>query len=388
MNKYTLIILLLLATAPLLGQESTDFTIGEIFEMDSKALGEEREYIVSLPASYQGDEFYVEKNYPVLILLDGQRLFHLVSAMIHSMSSGGIEQIPEMIVVGVNQINRNQELVPLESDDEQRRISSKDFRRFIEEELVPEIERKYRTIDCRIIVGHSFGGLFVIESFLESNDYEGYLAIDPSLWWADEILNLRAKEILQNRDLRPLSIYISQSNNPFDEGLVTGRLGKAIQGFKKTLEQTSSRDLRYKFDFFEKEDHFSIPLISLYEGLQYLFKGYKYPLNEIKSKEIKEIDEHYKSLMTRLGGEVLPPGKLLNQVGLYLLRNESIEKGIALLELNKEYYSNSYIPYNSLGEAYLIQENEELALKHFMKSVEINPGNEHARRRINELRNE
>lgn len=383
-------LLSLLSVLSLKAQET--FNIGSQYSLESDILGEQRTYWISLPASYEGDDFYIDKKYPILILLDGERLFHLVSGMVHTMASGGVEQIPEMIVVGVNNTNRSRDMFPIHAENASTKPGREEtnrFRRFLTEELIPRIEEAYRTNSCKILVGHSLGGLFALDSFLEESEFNGYLAIDPSLWWENQRLNQRAKAILQEKNDFNVSVYISQANNPFNEGLTAGRMGQAIQAFKAVMEAKEIKDLRYSVDFFEKEDHFSVPLTSIYDGLQFLFEGYKYPLNQIRGKKGSDIDEHYKDLSNRLGGELIPPGKLLNQVGLFLLRSEGqIKEALEILEINKQYYPNSFIPYSSLGEGYSLEGNTSKALENFQKSLALNPANEEIQTRIAELKNQ
>ncbi|MEQ8425891.1 MAG: alpha/beta hydrolase-fold protein, partial [Cyclobacteriaceae bacterium] len=263
---------------------------------------------------------------------------------------------------------------------------SKKFRAFLEKELLPAITSRYRTSNCKILVGHSYGGLFAVESLLEKSGFSAYLAIDPSLWYGDELMNKKAVEIFEKDKKLAASIYVSQSNNPFNEGIEASKLGRGIQGFKRVLDTSEVDGLRYQFKFFENEDHFSIPLITMYEGLQFIFDGYKYPLNKIVGKRAQEIKDHYQDMASRFGGDLLPPGKVLNQVGLFLIRNQDqMKEAIQILEFNKESYPNSYVPYHSLGEGYRVIGDKRKALENYKKSIELNPNNQEARVRIGEL---
>ena len=74
--------------------QQTNITIGTEHKIQSPILDEERRYFVNLPDSYENDDFYIQKKYPVLILLDGDSHFHSASGNIRFMSEN--EQIPEM----------------------------------------------------------------------------------------------------------------------------------------------------------------------------------------------------------------------------------------------------------------------------------------------------
>ncbi|WP_169513335.1 alpha/beta hydrolase-fold protein [Flexithrix dorotheae] len=375
-----------------LAQET--FVSSHIYNIQSEILHEERTYAIRLPDSYENDEFYVDKKYPVCVVLDADWLFNISGEVISHMSRGSIEQIPEMIVVGIYNSNRNRDMLPSYSIDTNAITNeitwvesegSANFMKFISEELLPEITKKYSTNNCNILIGHSFSGLFTINAFVNSRNFQGFIAIDPSLWWEEEIVNKQAKFILE-KSSPSASIFIGQANNPFNPGEDVGRKGKGIGNFKRTLSDYSSDKVRYSFQFFEKEDHFSIPLICLYEGLNYIFDGYKFPLQTITQTSPEAFQEHYLKLSNRFGGELSPPGKLLDQVGNFLLNSEQeTEKAIAIFTLNTEFYPNSYIPFQSLAEAYLQNNDTAQALKYYKNALALNPRNESVKQAIENL---
>ncbi len=77
---------------------------------------------------------------------------------------------------------------------------------------------------------------------------------------------------------------------------------------------------------------------------------------------------------------------LLNALGYRLLRTGRVEEAIAVFRRNVELFPEAYNPYDSLGEAYLMQGNLRLALENYQKSVALNPGNTHGARMIQQLR--
>ena len=183
----SLMIFQLQATA----QETTAFVIGTNHKIESKILNEERTYILELPDSYEESS----KNYPLLVLLDGEVNYHGHSGILKQMVQGG--QIPEMIIVAINNVDRVRDYTPTNyltnlngsSAVENHKTSggSSNFLGFIEKELLPEIEGKYRTNNFKILVGISHGGLLVGSSYLsETSTFNGFISMDPSFWWDDQ----------------------------------------------------------------------------------------------------------------------------------------------------------------------------------------------------------
>jgi enterochelin esterase-like enzyme len=123
-----------------------------VVRVASKILGEERVVHVSLPLNYG----VARRRYETTYLLDG----HVRQFFDITVAAAGYDVVgdshdyatPPQIVVGVDQIDRsadlgrNQEL----------------FTRFLVEELVPYIDREFRTNKYRTLIGHSLGGRFAL----------------------------------------------------------------------------------------------------------------------------------------------------------------------------------------------------------------------------------
>ena len=108
MYKKILVVLLLLvmATPAVYSQDinsqETDLKIsdnifGKKLTITSKILDEDRDIQIFLPESYHSNE----QSYPVLYILDGQRLFTLGVSLLQSFRSE-VKMSPEFIVVGIN----------------------------------------------------------------------------------------------------------------------------------------------------------------------------------------------------------------------------------------------------------------------------------------------
>ncbi len=76
----------------------------------------------------------------------------------------------------------------------------------------------------------------------------------------------------------------------------------------------------------------------------------------------------------------------MNALGYSYLQNGKINEAIELFKLNTIAYPNSGNVYDSLGEAYLKDGQNDLAIKNYEKSLELNPGNTNAKNVLKELR--
>ena len=378
--------------------EAAKVTIGEKHSLTSEILGEERAYWVYLPESYEGGT-YAPQRYPVLYILDGSLHFHSASGVVQFMSTGinGNRQIPELIVVAVPNTQRTRDLTPTHSkigfDGQEAAFLEPSggggaFLEFIRDELFPEIESKYRTLPHRTLVGHSFGGLLALHALLDEPDmFQAYIAIDPSLWWHDQVLVKRVESRGESARKLSGSVYISLAHAP-DLGKAhdSKALEKAGRAFAKSLEALASPALRSKLQYFEDEDHGSVPLLSLYHGLKYLFEGYKPAFVDFLEKP-SAVQDHFENASKQLGQTWLPPEAYVNQLGYFLLyQEEDSEQAIEAFKLNVSNYPNSFNTYDSLGEAYKVQGEISLAVENYEKSLELNPENENAKKQLEALR--
>lgn len=268
-----------------LGQPEKEIVIGTVHQLKSQALGEERAYWVALPGSYADDDFYIEKRYPVLIVLDAATHFQMVSSTVRAMSVND-EQIPEMIVVGIPNTNRQRDLTP---------TSSAAFIRFLETELLPLMDKTYRTIPYRLLAGHSMGGLLAMQCFLQQQSFNSYLMIDPTVRWNENAIISQYEDAVARGTTLKANVYLAQAANPFQDTTKTDRRGEAFEHVVALLQKSSAGGVRYKHEYFRGEDHYSIPTPAFYYGLLFLFDGYKFPLNSLAGVSGNAVARYYES---------------------------------------------------------------------------------------------
>ncbi len=397
MKKMLLVFAIILLAAPVTGQEKSDeIKIGKKLIIQSRILDEERPYWVYLPESYE-DKTFAPKKYPVLYLLDGDAHFLAAAGVVHFMSAGinGNMQIPELIIVAIPNTGRLRDMTPTntingfggEIDSSLAASGGGDnFLRFLGDELIPHIDSSYRTLPFRVLTGHSLGGLIALHDLLsESAAFNAYIAIDPSLWWDSQVLVERAKELLFRKKTTYNRVYLSLAHNLPSEDFDASIHDNAVRAFGKLLDATRSDGQRSKLQYFEEEDHGSVPLLSLYNGLLFVFEGYKISFSAIVEQP-SAITTHYRELSERLGLKLLPPEQLINMAGFgELYMNKNTDKAIELFRVNVSVYPDSYNAYDCLAEAYMVKGEKKLAIENYKKSLELNPDNQKAKDQLKKL---
>ena len=170
-----------------------------IEEIHSDILGESRKILIHFPRNYDP-----AKKYPTLYVLDGSSQDFRMAALAEILNVA--EVVPEMIVVGIPNTDRNRDLTPhyiLKDTDGNVYGQGDRFLSFVEQEVIPLIESKYPTNGYRMFAGHSRAGLFAFYTYLEKPQvFDAYFCLSPAFWRDDSIIIDKTKALMtDNRDL-------------------------------------------------------------------------------------------------------------------------------------------------------------------------------------------
>lgn len=386
MNKNIIaVLLLLIGFNQVKSQDVEQIVIGTKHLLHSNILNEDREFWIILPDSYNDKESSY-KSYPLLIVLDGNVHFKSVSGMVNYMSSNLYRncKIPEMIVVGVINVDRRRDYTPDKIITVRQNNSGggENFLSFLEDELIPELDQKYRTEPYRILFGHSLGGLLATHAYMkEKTLFNSFIAVDPSFGtWDSETMDKKLDSMTEHSFER--FIYIATAN----WGKRNIRNRDRHLRFYESLNSKCKGELPAKLEYFENEDHSSVSIIAFHNGISAIFEGYGISYRDVE--DIEQLKQHFHALSERLSWDFRPPEFLVNQIGYRMLQsgnNKDKSNALEFFILNVENYPKSSNSYDSLGEAYETLGDTQKAIENYKKSLELNPNNEHARIKIKEL---
>jgi predicted alpha/beta superfamily hydrolase len=300
----------------------------------SQILGEERSVLVRVPPNYGR----TDEKFPVVYMLDAHPPQNsMMTGIIEQQVWGGM--MPEMIVVGIQNTDRTRDLTPTKT--ERGGGGGDKFLQFLETEVIPLVEKNYRTQPFRIFAGHSLGGLTVVYAFLTHPDlFNAYIAASPSLIWDNNFVLGRAEEVFKQKREYKKTMFLALGTEP--------QLQKGFDSFKDLLGRAKLKDFEYEFRQLPEENHGSVVLPAYYWGLRKIFAGWTPPQNG----SIADLENHYKKLSARFGYQIPVPEELLNRVGYQLLRANQAVEAIEIFRKNVETYPNSANVYDSLAEAY------------------------------------
>jgi predicted alpha/beta superfamily hydrolase len=357
-----LLVALLLFPLPAAAQGRFDqiTTIGHADSLWSKTLREYRPYLIYTPPSY-ADSIIGRQRYPVLYLLDGDIHFQSVSGLVHFLGADvtAAYVIPEMIVVAIPNTNRTRDLTPTHSLIDLTGTSSPGFDgsgggpaflEFMRAELIPHIEAQYRTLPYRVFVGHSLGGVMTLSAlYTMPETFNAYVAIDPSLWWDDQLLVGRAHDYFSSAQLEGRTLYLAQANtiNPAD---TTRNLEfESITRFNAIMQAYNSSGLRYGYRYYDRDNHNSVPLAAEYDALRFIFEGYKVPIGVTDEPAL--LKHHFDDISERFGAPFQPSRRQINLLVWFATLRDTAN-AIELAHSAIALYPNDSRNFERLGDIY------------------------------------
>lgn len=237
--------------------------VGESYSIQSTVLKQQRRFSVSLPSRYLAEP---NRRYPVLYLMDADFQFFHVAATVKNLTQMG--KIPPLIVVGVATEGPDDYVKattwPVQGEGAESYGGIEPMRLFLNTELIPQIEKSYRTSPERILAGYSLGGLYSLYELTQKDSpFQAYLAMSASLWFDDYSFQKKFAAFLTT-NTNSKRLFLSLANER----------GMGVTELVAALKKADNPQLRWNYRQFPDETHYSTALPALYAGLSYLYADY------------------------------------------------------------------------------------------------------------------
>lgn len=262
---------------PLLSPAQKAIPLGTSYEISSAQLNEKRIINIYLPEGYNDS---TAKKYDVIYLLDGgvdEDYIHFCG-LVQYFSFPWVNEIPQSIVVGIANSDRKRDMSfasSVKGDKEKWPMmgGSAKFMSFIEKDLLPYIEKNYRTNGSKTIVGESLGGLFASEILMKKPAmFNNYLIVSPSLWWDNGSLLKNKFALSSAMPATATRVYIAVGK----EGLGLSEEPHVMEVDANVLAQQikdlDNKNIQLQFDYFPEYNHATIGHYALYQGLRKMFQ--------------------------------------------------------------------------------------------------------------------
>jgi hypothetical protein len=273
----------------------------QAYEIASAILGQTRHVSVVLPASFARSS--AERRYPVTLVLDGESNLAPVAAVSAELASQGL--IPEMLVVAIENedpfAGRVHDLTPpgLNVSGSGLQAGGDRFLDFLEQELLPAVDRQFRGAAPRTLLGHSSGGMLATWAAATRPGFASVVSIDAPLRMGEDWLpkKLLARAGQPTPALRYVSCEV--------------RFGWGDEAWQ-SLVSAAPAAWTLRRERLEHETHESAVLLGAYLGLREVFAR--------SSREAAPLAPttsflpYYEGLSSSFAPPLLPRARLLRDV--------------------------------------------------------------------------
>jgi hypothetical protein len=235
----------------------------ELRTLKSTKIGRQYDLLVSLPEDYATSG----KSYPVLYVLDGWHFPLMAFLQDNNVYS---QRMPAVIIVNLSQgadamALRARDFTPTNTLQEAGSGGAAMFLDFLEHEVIPYVDKTYRTIPTdRGLLGHSYGGLFAIYCLEERPAlFQRIVAASPAVGWDGQLLVKAARTKLQHLPA-PVRLDISTGDD--------GDFTEDAVALAKALDELKPPKLDYRFTVYQGENHNSVRLVSFPAGLYWVYR--------------------------------------------------------------------------------------------------------------------
>lgn len=355
-----ILLLILLATTNLFAQRIPE-------SIETKKIGT-RSFTVVTPPSYESNP---EKNYPTLVLLDGEYLLDPFEGILKYGSYW--DDLPEMIIIAIDQNNGETRFKDSEFDDAGFPSGSgADFFEFIGQELYPYVDKKYRTLPFRMIAGHdTTAGFLNFYLYKDTPIFNAYISLAPEM--APEMEKRVAERLAKMT--KPLFYYQATGEADLKE------INEKAAELDINIKAIPNATFKHQNDTFKGASHYSLVPKAIPSAIYFIFDGYQ-PISMVEFQDkILKLDAgytdyliaKYDELEKRFGFKMKPRLSDFKAIEAAILKNKAYNELQALGE-----YANKHYPKTILGtyhQALYFEKtgNYKKAIKAYQKAFPLEP---------------
>ena len=256
------------------------FVLGLVDDLPSKILSENRVLNIYLPEGYDPND---TTKYATNYLLDGsvdEDFIHIVGLVQYSCFPW-VGSIPKSIVVGIANVDRRRDFyfpttIAFDKSVSPTSGGSAKFIDFLEKELQPYIDKKYKTSSVKTLIGQSAGGMLATQVlFQKPYLFNKYIIVSPSLWWDNGSILKTTPEVLAETYKLKTEVYIGVGK----EGLAPCKDAHVMEVdaniLADKLKSANNSNLKVYFDYMPQENHGTSLHPAVFNAFRLLYKDDK-----------------------------------------------------------------------------------------------------------------
>lgn len=322
------------------------------FVFQSEALQEDRAISVSLPKYYG----HSDKYYPVLYVLDGEWAFEYAKGAVGFLTSDIVGLAPDLIIVGIPNTVRQRDLSVTRDENDQ----SDAFIDFLENELKPAIDARYRTNGFDLLYGwSSASGINLEIVFTKSDLFDAHIltgtGVGPRTYAYGE-------GHLPENTYRQVRLYAATEEGP--------PRAPALRRLDDLLTAHAPEGLQWKTEIMEGETHLDVLSKGLYAGLEYVFSSFEPPTSAIAGGA-ESVKAYFSGLSDEYGFSIEMPVGAITEAASLLYQDEQLKEAISLVEYGVDIHPYAADLHGTLAELKKFDGDNAAALEHYNHAAQI-----------------
>lgn len=351
----------------------------------SKYIDETRTINISLPNGYADST----KKYPIILILDDELLFNTTSNIVNQLSN--TSRMPESIVISLSSGEKHRNyFAPNLYNNHQNRVYNygnhqKEFVNFLELELLPLLEKKYRTAHFKTFVGFSPSSVIGLYTLLNKpNLFQAYICFasgniigdgyEKEKRLIEELETLYTQSKIKQSYLYVVSGSKDAESQPY--------INTNIKDFNEKLSKFNNKNIHIKAETIEGEGHTDVILPGLISAFNFIFPKEKWLVDYLdlikKEGDAKgNIYSFYQNLSNYYGFEIYPnvdrlySMSCLKNIGRRLIGTKKTEEAIDIYKYWIELYPSSHLAHYYLGLSYRENKENNNAITSFKKAYDL-----------------
>ncbi|PCK32701.1 alpha/beta hydrolase-fold protein [Pseudoalteromonas piscicida] len=333
--------------------------------LTSTVLGEARTFTIQLPKSYHTNP---NKKYPVIYRLDGKGNLPLMSTVLERLHTANVSAAPEVIIVAIENTERLRDLYPTKNKEPAGPMNigggAATFLKFIETELIPFVNKGYRTHDFKVIAGASAAGTFALYALQAKPElFQAHIAYSPAVWWNFGATAKSTKAFISKTKQLDNFLFIAIGN----EG---GVMRERYDDMAQFLADNQPNGLRFFSDVYDNVPHGLVSAAGIFSAYQKLFMPTQMPARAYTG-ELSSITKYYQQLSAQYGEVIEPQEAVVRGLGYYQVNAGNVKEAIKLFKYGVSLYPNTADAYNGLAYGYETDKQYQASLEQVNKALAL-----------------
>jgi hypothetical protein len=142
------------------------------------------------------------------------------------------------------------------------------------------------------------------------------------------------------------------------------------------LESNRQDSLKFQSKYYSDDSHGSVPLITEYDALHFIFDYYPLKLTgkdftDTTTTLVDKFENHFANISKQMGYKVKPLESMINSAGYNALNSRKFKLAERFFRLNITNYPESFNVFDSMGDYYAAIGDKTNAIINYQKSLSI-----------------